>query len=177
MEESSEEEDEEMEYLVKNFTRFMKSEKEKSKHESKKKKMKEPQRIQSSNKRGSSSKKAYVATWSEEDSTEEEEVAHLCFLALQEGEVTSSSSNSNSYTFDELQDAYGEYRYPRHEYRYPLHQKGSNGWKISPTAPNNSQRSPTARYTIGTIKKASKHLEKANASLINIHMMKICLRA
>ncbi|KAK9030834.1 hypothetical protein V6N11_032244 [Hibiscus sabdariffa] len=66
MEESSEEEDEEMEYLIKNFTRFMKSEKEKSKHESKKKKMKEPQRVQSSNKRGSSSKKAYVATWSDE---------------------------------------------------------------------------------------------------------------
>ncbi|KAL4368873.1 hypothetical protein GQ457_05G031090 [Hibiscus cannabinus] len=70
-----------------------------------------------------------------------------------------------------------EYRYPRHEYRYPLHQKGSNGWKMSPTAPNNSQRSPTARYTIETIKQASKHQEKTNASLITIHMMKICLRA
>ncbi|KAL4279368.1 hypothetical protein GQ457_03G001240 [Hibiscus cannabinus] len=75
------------------------------------------------------------------------------------------------------------YRYPRGstgtqgEYRYPLHQKGSNGWKMFPTAPNNSQRSPTARYTIGTIKQASKHQEKTNASLINIHMMKICLRA
>ncbi|KAK8562447.1 hypothetical protein V6N12_010525 [Hibiscus sabdariffa] len=108
-EEESEEEDEEMQYLVKNFTRFMKYEKEKSRHESKKKKMKEPQRVQSSNKRGSSSKKAYVATWSdEEDSTEENEVAHLCFMALQEGEVTSNSSNLNSYTFDELQDAYDE---------------------------------------------------------------------
>ncbi|KAL4376312.1 hypothetical protein GQ457_02G041280 [Hibiscus cannabinus] len=63
------------------------------------------------------------------------------------------------------------------EYRYPLHQKSSNGWKMSPTAPNNSQQSPTARYTIGTIKQASKHQEKTNASLINIHMMKICLRA
>ncbi|KAK9008293.1 hypothetical protein V6N11_075193 [Hibiscus sabdariffa] len=92
-EEESEEEDEEMEYLIKNFTRFMKSEKEKSKHESKKKKMKEPQRVQSSNKRGSSSKKVYVATWSDEDSTEEEKVAHLCLMALQEGEVTSNSSN------------------------------------------------------------------------------------
>ncbi|KAL4341289.1 hypothetical protein GQ457_08G013100 [Hibiscus cannabinus] len=75
------------------------------------------------------------------------------------------------------------YRYPRSctgtlgEYRYPLYQKGNNGWKMFPTAPNNSQRSPTARYTIGTIKQASKHQEKANASLINIHMMKICLRA
>ncbi|KAK8516449.1 hypothetical protein V6N12_038691 [Hibiscus sabdariffa] len=101
-EEESEEEDEEMQYLIKNFTRFMKSERERSKHESKKK-MKEPQRTQNSNKRGSSSKKAYVATWSDEDSNEEDEVAHI-----QEGEVTSNSSNSNSYTFDELQDAYDE---------------------------------------------------------------------
>ncbi|KAK8698022.1 hypothetical protein V6N13_114154 [Hibiscus sabdariffa] len=62
-------------------------------------------------------------------------------------------------------DTQSEYRYPRHKYRYPLHQKGSNGWKMSPTAPNNSQRSPTARYTIETIKQASKHQEKTNASL------------
>ncbi|KAL4367215.1 hypothetical protein GQ457_05G016920 [Hibiscus cannabinus] len=74
-------------------------------------------------------------------------------------------------------DTLGEYRYLHHEYRYPLHQKGSNGWKMSPTAPNNSQRSPTARNTFGTIKQASKHQEKTNASLINIHMMRICLRA
>ncbi|KAL4298210.1 hypothetical protein GQ457_12G008900 [Hibiscus cannabinus] len=71
----------------------------------------------------------------------------------------------------------GEYRYPRHEYRYPLHQKDSNGWKMFPTAPNNSQRSPMARYTIGTIKQASKHKEKTNASLYNINMIKDCLRA
>ncbi|KAL4362892.1 hypothetical protein GQ457_04G020770 [Hibiscus cannabinus] len=76
MEESSEE-DEEMAYLFKNFTRLMKSEKEKSKHEPKKK-MKESHRNKSSNerhtkydcprfnKKGSSSKKAYVATWSDE---------------------------------------------------------------------------------------------------------------
>ncbi|KAL4367470.1 hypothetical protein GQ457_05G031460 [Hibiscus cannabinus] len=70
-----------------------------------------------------------------------------------------------------------EYRYPHHEYRYPLHQKGSNSRKMSPTASNNSQRSPTARYTIGTIKQASKHQEKANASLYNINMIKNCLSA
>ncbi|KAK8691537.1 hypothetical protein V6N13_075044 [Hibiscus sabdariffa] len=98
MEESSEEEDEEMEYLIKNFTRFMKSEKEKSKHESKKKKMKEPQKVQSSNKRGSSSKKAYVATWSDEDSTEEEEVAHLCFMALEEGEPPTANWSIDTHT-------------------------------------------------------------------------------
>ncbi|KAK8650600.1 hypothetical protein V6N13_140232 [Hibiscus sabdariffa] len=57
-EEECEEEDEGMAYLVKNFTRFIKSKREKSKHESKKKKkMKESQRAQSSNKKGSSSKK------------------------------------------------------------------------------------------------------------------------
>ncbi|KAL4273270.1 hypothetical protein GQ457_13G019660 [Hibiscus cannabinus] len=70
--------------------------------------MKDSQRAQSSKKMGSSSKKAYVATWSDEDSSEEDEVAHICFMSLQEGEVTSNSSNLNSYTFDELQDAYDE---------------------------------------------------------------------
>ncbi|KAK8534674.1 hypothetical protein V6N12_057318 [Hibiscus sabdariffa] len=94
----SEEEDEEKQYLIKNFTRFMKSEKEKSKHESKNKKMKEPQRVQSSNKRGSSSKKAYVATWSdEEDSTEENEVAHLCFMVLEEGEEYLGPKRTNYF--------------------------------------------------------------------------------
>ncbi|KAL4335381.1 hypothetical protein GQ457_07G012040 [Hibiscus cannabinus] len=55
-------------------------------------------------------------------------------------------------------DTQGEYRYPRHE-------KGNNGWKMFLTAPNNSQRSPTARYTIGTIKQASKHQEKGSFKL------------
>ncbi|KAK8689227.1 hypothetical protein V6N13_087950 [Hibiscus sabdariffa] len=143
----------------------MKSEKEKSKHESKKKKMKEPQRVQSSNKRGSSSKKAYVATWSDEEDSTEENEAHLCFMALQEGEPAVSLQD-HRYRYSRVStDTQGEYRYPCHEYRYPLHQKGSNGWKISPMAPNNSQRSPTARYSIGTIKQASKHQEKANVSL------------
>ncbi|KAL4278834.1 hypothetical protein GQ457_03G013000 [Hibiscus cannabinus] len=101
------EEDDEMEYLVKNFTHFMKHEKEISRHEPKKK-MKEPQRAQSSNKRGSSSKKAYVATWSDEEDSTENEVAHLCFIALQEGEITSNSSSSNSYTFNKFKYSYDE---------------------------------------------------------------------
>ncbi|KAL4333374.1 hypothetical protein GQ457_07G012170 [Hibiscus cannabinus] len=67
----------------------MKHKKERSMHEPKKK-MKEPQRAQSSNKRGSSSEKAYVATWSDEEDSTENEVAHLCFMALQEREVTSN---------------------------------------------------------------------------------------
>ncbi|KAL4369703.1 hypothetical protein GQ457_05G011250 [Hibiscus cannabinus] len=46
-----------------------------------------------------------------------------------------------------------------------------------PTAPNHPPRSPTATNSFGTIKQAFKHQEKTNASLINIHMMKICLRA
>ncbi|GMI93345.1 hypothetical protein HRI_003003800 [Hibiscus trionum] len=104
-EDSSEEdsEDEEMAYLFNKFTRFMKSKMEKSKHESMKK-MKDSHK---SKKKGSSSKQAYVATWSDEDSTDDE-VAHLCLMALNEGEVTSNSSISNSYTFDELQDAYDD---------------------------------------------------------------------
>ncbi|KAL4361556.1 hypothetical protein GQ457_04G019060 [Hibiscus cannabinus] len=70
-EEKSEENDE-IAYPVKNFTRFMNSEKGKSKYELKKK-MKELQRSQGYNKRGSSSKKTYVATWSDkEDSTDNE---------------------------------------------------------------------------------------------------------
>ncbi|KAK8658590.1 hypothetical protein V6N13_036793 [Hibiscus sabdariffa] len=98
----------------------MKSEKEKSKHEPKKK-MKESHRTKSSkeerhikydcprfNKKGSSSKKAYVAAWSDEEDSTKNEVTHLFFMALEEGEVTSNSSNSNSYTFDELQEAYDE---------------------------------------------------------------------
>ncbi|GMI66175.1 hypothetical protein HRI_000286800 [Hibiscus trionum] len=102
---SSEEEseDEEMAYLFTKFTRFMKSEMDKSKHESRKK-MKDSHK---SKKRGSSSKQAYVATWSDEDSIDDE-VAHLCLMALNEGEITSNSSISNSYTFDELQDAYDD---------------------------------------------------------------------
>ncbi|KAL4278967.1 hypothetical protein GQ457_03G019210 [Hibiscus cannabinus] len=88
MEEISEEDDE-MDYLVKNFTRFTKYEKERSRHEPKKK-MNEPQRVQSSNKRGSSSKKEYVETWSDEEDSTDNEVVHLCFMALQEGEVSST---------------------------------------------------------------------------------------
>ncbi|KAL4377889.1 hypothetical protein GQ457_02G028440 [Hibiscus cannabinus] len=109
-----------MTYFFKNFTRFMKSEKERLNHESKKK-MKDFQRAQiskekrhvkydcpRSNKKGSSSKKAYVATWSDEENFTDNEVANLCLMALQEGEVTSNSSISNSYTFDELQDVCDE---------------------------------------------------------------------
>ncbi|KAL4355129.1 hypothetical protein GQ457_06G021340 [Hibiscus cannabinus] len=47
--------------------------------------------------------------------------------------------------------------------------------KSAPTAPKHPQQSPTATNSFGTIKQASKHQEKTNASLINIHMMKICL--
>ena len=60
------------------------------------------------NKNGSSLKKAYVAIWIDEEDSNDDEVTHLCFMALQEGEVTSNSSISNSYTFDELQEDYDE---------------------------------------------------------------------
>ncbi|KAK8700340.1 hypothetical protein V6N13_018739 [Hibiscus sabdariffa] len=95
--EDESEEDDEMAYLVNKFTRFMKSEKEKYKHESKKK-MKEPQRAQSSNKRGSSSKKAYVATWSDEKDSTDNEVTRLCFMALQEGKAWGRSLGCKGQT-------------------------------------------------------------------------------
>ncbi|KAL4367167.1 hypothetical protein GQ457_05G016030 [Hibiscus cannabinus] len=62
-------------------------------------------------------------------------------------------------------------------YRYPLSRMGKKGRKTSPTAPNKVQRSPTARITFGTIKQASKHQGKTNASLYNIIMIKNCLSA
>ncbi|KAL4279066.1 hypothetical protein GQ457_03G038570 [Hibiscus cannabinus] len=64
-------------------------------------------------------------------------------------------------------DTHGEYRYPRPEL----------AGKTPPTAPNKFQRSPTARITFGTIKQASKHQGKTNASLYNIIMIKNCLGA
>ncbi|KAL4319684.1 hypothetical protein GQ457_18G004590 [Hibiscus cannabinus] len=64
-------------------------------------------------------------------------------------------------------DTQGEYRYPRAEL----------AGKTPPMAPNKVQRSPTARITLGTIKQASKHQGKNNASLYNINMIKNCLSA
>ncbi|KAL4351762.1 hypothetical protein GQ457_06G007540 [Hibiscus cannabinus] len=64
------------------------------------------------------------------------------------------------------------YRYPFWEYRYPLSRITELAGKTPTTAPNKVQRSPTARNTFGTIKQASKHQEKANASLYNIIMIK-----
>ncbi|KAK9027649.1 hypothetical protein V6N11_067474 [Hibiscus sabdariffa] len=102
--EGSSEEDEEMAYLFKNFTWFMKSEKDKSRHEPKKK-MKESHRTTSSkkerhtkydcprfNKKGSFSKKEYVATWSDEEDSTKNDVANLCFMALKEGEGYSTGT-------------------------------------------------------------------------------------
>ncbi|KAL4325387.1 hypothetical protein GQ457_11G032680 [Hibiscus cannabinus] len=39
--------------------------------------------------------------------------------------------------------------------------------KSAPTAPKTSQWSQTARYSVGTIKQASKHQEKTNVSIVN----------
>ncbi|KAA3466698.1 zf-CCHC domain-containing protein/UBN2 domain-containing protein [Gossypium australe] len=54
--------------------------------------------------------KANVATWSDDDSSDEEtqEVSNLCLMTIDDSKVTSNSSTSNSYSFDELQDAYYE---------------------------------------------------------------------
>ncbi|KAL4385652.1 hypothetical protein GQ457_15G011660 [Hibiscus cannabinus] len=67
------------------------------------------------------------------------------------------------------------YRYPKPWYRYPLSRMAELAGKTPPTAPNKVQRSPTARITFGTIKQASKHQGKTNASLYNIIMIKNCL--
>ena len=61
----------------------------------------------------SKKKKASVTTWSDIDSSDdndskEDQIADLCFMACDEPEVTSNSSNLNSYTFDELQDAFDD---------------------------------------------------------------------
>ncbi|KAL4340223.1 hypothetical protein GQ457_08G034220 [Hibiscus cannabinus] len=61
------------------------------------------------------------------------------------------------------------------EYRYPI---GSIDTLMAVSIPCATfQRSPTARNTFGTIKQASKHQEKANASLYNINLIKNCLSA
>ncbi|KAL4291478.1 hypothetical protein GQ457_14G000840 [Hibiscus cannabinus] len=69
------------------------------------------------------------------------------------------------------------YRYPKPWYRYPLSRMAELAGKTPPTAPNKVQRSPTARITFVTIKQASKHQGKTNASLYNIIMIKNCLSA
>ncbi|GMI95525.1 hypothetical protein HRI_003221800 [Hibiscus trionum] len=55
--------------------------------------------------------KAHVATWSDDESSDEDEdeVANLCLMAIEDDSmVTSNSSYSFDYTFDELQDVYNE---------------------------------------------------------------------
>ena len=49
-----------------------------------------------------------VARWSDSDYSDDDEIANLCFMALEEPKVTSNSCDSNPYTFDELQDAFEE---------------------------------------------------------------------
>ncbi|KAL4383197.1 hypothetical protein GQ457_15G023150 [Hibiscus cannabinus] len=48
-------------------------------------------------------KKAFVVTWSDEEDFIDNEEANLCLMTIQGDEVTSNSSPSISYTFDELQ--------------------------------------------------------------------------
>ncbi|KAL4384737.1 hypothetical protein GQ457_15G020510 [Hibiscus cannabinus] len=54
--------------------------------------------------------KNFVATWSDEDTSGDEDyVANLCLMAIEDDSmVTSNSSISIDYTFDELQEAYDE---------------------------------------------------------------------
>ena len=56
------------------------------------------------------SKKAMVATWSDSDASDDDsyddKVANLCLMPIDDSKVTSTSCDSNAYTFDELQDAF-----------------------------------------------------------------------
>ena len=56
--------------------------------------------------------KAMVATQNDSDASDDnsydDEIANLCLMALDDSWVTSNSYESNSYTFDELQDAFEE---------------------------------------------------------------------
>ncbi|KAL4289901.1 hypothetical protein GQ457_14G001410 [Hibiscus cannabinus] len=54
--------------------------------------------------------KNFVATWSDEDTSDDEDyVANLCLMAIEDDSmVTSNSSISIDYKFDELQEAYDE---------------------------------------------------------------------
>ncbi|KAH1114491.1 hypothetical protein J1N35_007869 [Gossypium stocksii] len=54
--------------------------------------------------------KANVVSWSDEDSSneEEQEVANFCLMAIEDSKVTCNSSSSIPYCFNELQDTYDE---------------------------------------------------------------------
>ncbi|KAK8578906.1 hypothetical protein V6N13_142163 [Hibiscus sabdariffa] len=129
---SGEEEDEEMAMLAKRFTRFMKSQrgrrfqrkgdfKNKGKEEEKDQlicyEYKKPGHIRSECpqlKRKSFGKKkkfkAQIATWSDEEFSDEEEqeVANLCLMALEDEPKVTSNSFHSDLTYDQLLDEYEE---------------------------------------------------------------------
>ena len=53
-----------------------------------------------------------TATWSDSDASDDDsyddKVVNLCLMAIDDSKVTSTSCDSNTYTFDELQDAFEE---------------------------------------------------------------------
>ncbi|KAL4312255.1 hypothetical protein GQ457_01G023590 [Hibiscus cannabinus] len=129
---SGEEDDEEMTMLAKRFTRFMKSQrgrrfqrkvdfKNKSKEEEKDQlicyECKRPGHIRSEcpqlKKRSFGKKKklkAQIETWSDEESSDEEEqeVANLCLMALEEETKVTSYSSTCDLTYKELFEEYEE---------------------------------------------------------------------
>ncbi|KAK8983114.1 hypothetical protein V6N11_057870 [Hibiscus sabdariffa] len=129
---SGEEDDEEMAMLGKRFTRFMKSQrgrrfqrkvdfKNKSKEEEKYQlicyECKRPGHIRSEcpqlKKKSFGKKKklkAQIATWSDEESSDEEEqeVANLCLMALEEETKVTSNSSICDLTYNELLEEYEE---------------------------------------------------------------------
>ncbi|KAL4386458.1 hypothetical protein GQ457_09G018760 [Hibiscus cannabinus] len=59
---------------------------------------------------GYKKQKAHVATWSDKDSSDEEEqeVANLCLMALKDDLKVTSNSSTFEFNFDGLQEAYYE---------------------------------------------------------------------
>ncbi|KAK9017314.1 hypothetical protein V6N11_079793 [Hibiscus sabdariffa] len=109
---SGEEDDEEMAMLAKRFTRS-ECPQLKKKSFGKKKKL-----------------KAQIATWSDEESPdkEEEEVANLCLMALEEDSKVISNSFHSDLTYDELLEEYEELQ--KGEHCYKAKASCANSWYL-----------------------------------------------
>ncbi|GMJ08622.1 hypothetical protein HRI_004531400 [Hibiscus trionum] len=112
LEESSSSEEDELEELAmiaKRFSRFMRSNR--GRKIQRKMDFKECPQLKKKGFEKKKKLKAKLATWSDEESSEddEQEVANLCLMALEEdSSMVTSNSSSFDFTYDELNDAYDE---------------------------------------------------------------------
>ncbi|GMI79777.1 hypothetical protein HRI_001647000 [Hibiscus trionum] len=75
--------------------------------------------------------KAKLATWSDEESSEddEQEVANLCLMALEEdSSLVTSNSSTLDYSYEELNDAYDELQEGEHCYKAKA--QSQNSWYL-----------------------------------------------